>query len=287
MSWTEKYRPKRLDNLILSDENEKIIKIFLDKKFNLILTGPYGYGKTSTALFLANRLYSKENIIKINGSDNRDDNYFNTILVNICKLKNNKIIIIDEIDNLLVRNQFKLNNIIENFTNHIFIIICNDLSRIINSLLSKCYILYFNNIPNEKIISKLKYILNNENINNTDDKTLEYLVKIKDIRKIINILNITHTVYNKITIENIMKIYNEPDLLIINMINYIFENNLKESLKLLDRLHKDGCSNEQIIYYIINNDFFNNEQKEKIYKNLMFEHNSYIEIINFLLNLLN
>ena len=63
--WVEKYRPKKIDNIL--DQNEIImtLKDCLQKDQSLphmLFYGPPGTGKTTTALALCNQLYGPEYI---------------------------------------------------------------------------------------------------------------------------------------------------------------------------------------------------------------------------------
>ena len=66
--WTEKYRPKTIEECILPESIKKTFKDFLDKGEvpNLLLSGPPGCGKTlvgkATAYGLTERLKEESNI---------------------------------------------------------------------------------------------------------------------------------------------------------------------------------------------------------------------------------
>ncbi|HID20621.1 MAG TPA: AAA family ATPase [Methanophagales archaeon] len=70
--WTEKYRPKRLDEILGHDEVVRRLKGFVMEKTlpNLLLWGPKGTGKTSLVYALANELYGDdENLMRIECRD--------------------------------------------------------------------------------------------------------------------------------------------------------------------------------------------------------------------------
>jgi len=77
VSWTEKYRPKRLSQIIGNEKAIQEIKRWarlwlsgVPKKRALILYGPPGVGKTSAALALANKMGWR--VMELNASDIRN-----------------------------------------------------------------------------------------------------------------------------------------------------------------------------------------------------------------------
>jgi replication-associated recombination protein RarA len=60
--WSEKYRPKTIQDLILSDDDKKIIENFInnDEIPNLLFYGNAGTGKTSTGKILISALDAED-----------------------------------------------------------------------------------------------------------------------------------------------------------------------------------------------------------------------------------
>ena len=82
MSWNNKYRPKKLDELFLNDILFNKISNFINNKeiSNIIISGHPGTGKTSSIVLLSKLIYAKykkKAIIKLNASYNRGLNTIN------------------------------------------------------------------------------------------------------------------------------------------------------------------------------------------------------------------
>ena len=257
----EKYRPKKLEDLILPEYmHYKIMNFIKFKKMpNIIITGSPGTGKTSTVLCLAKRILNKKNkemILELNASNNRTLEFINTTVSYFCKKKinntenNYKIIILDEADNITKKTQNLLANLMEEYSdNTIFTYTCNETSKIIESIQSRCIILRYNAIQSENIEKRLKMICNKENIEYDIDglKALEFISQ-GDIRQTINNLEATYYGYNKITEDNVYKLCYQPYKQLINLIENCVKMNLPIVINLLTDLKNHGyCSNDILL----------------------------------------
>jgi len=119
--WTEKYRPNKLEDLLIDDiTKEKLRKIIDSKQMpNILITGGPGEGKTSTILLIAKQILGlnfKEALLELNASDERGIKTHNHV-INFCKKKlhfneensdayaRHKIILLDEADNMTKKGQ--------------------------------------------------------------------------------------------------------------------------------------------------------------------------------------
>ena len=197
--WTEKYRPKTIEECILPERLKKPFQEYVNQKQipNLLLAGGAGVGKTTVAKALCNEIGC--DYIVINGSDESGiDTFRNKIKGYASSMSfsgGRKVIIIDEADYLNPNStQPALRNAIEEFAgNCSFIFTCNYKNRIIEPLHSRCVVIEFNlkNGENAKMAAaffkRIKTVLQSESIE-YDDKVIAELIKkhFPDFRRIIN-----------------------------------------------------------------------------------------------------
>ena len=157
--WVEKYRPKKISECILSEDIKKTFSEFLKQKEipNLLLSGTQGTGKTTVARALCEELGA--DYIIINGSDegrqidtlrNKIKNFAST--VSLTESSAHKVVIVDEADYMNAESvQPALRNFIETFyKNCRFIFTCNYKNRIIEPLHSRCSVIDFSILSDQK-----------------------------------------------------------------------------------------------------------------------------------------
>ncbi len=197
--WTEKYRPKTLDEVVDQEHVVKRLKAFVDEKNipNLLFAGPPGTGKTTTAIALARDLYGntwKHNFLELNASDERGIDVVRGKIKDFARTKpidaDFKIIFLDEADALTQDAQQALRRTMEKYANITrFILSCNYSSKIIPPIQSRCAVFRFKPLPEEASKNLLLSIANKENIK-IDNEALKALVELAegDLRRAINIL---------------------------------------------------------------------------------------------------
>ena len=200
--WVEKYRPRKIQDCILSEDLKNTFLEFVKKKEipNLLLSGTAGTGKTTVARALCEEM--GVDYIIINGSDegrqidtlrNKIKNFASTI--SLTKEANHKVVIIDEADYMNAESvQPALRNFIETFFNNCrFIFTCNYKNKIIPALHSRCTVIDFRIINGQKVktatqlMDRLSIILKDEGVE-FDKKVLAEVIQkyYPDFRRTIN-----------------------------------------------------------------------------------------------------
>ena len=137
--WIEKYRPRKLNDIISQKESINILSNTLKtgELPHLLLYGGPGTGKTSSVLALCNQLFGpervNERVIELNASDERGINVVRHKIINFAKIANEnylcppyKIIILDEADAMTKEAQAALRKVMEETSNITrFCFICN------------------------------------------------------------------------------------------------------------------------------------------------------------------
>ena len=174
MLWTEKYRPKRIQELI-GQESFKLDAenwIELNDMPNILLYGQAGLGKTASAGILANEILKTgidSNYFELNASDDRGIDTIRNTIKDIAQQKAIgkvpfKLILLDEMDGMTSDAQRALKRIMERYADNVrSIITANDRNKIIYPLQSRCANYFFSRIDDGAIFTLCENILTLEN----------------------------------------------------------------------------------------------------------------------------
>lgn len=231
--WVEKYRPTEFENIVLEPINRKIFENIIKKQYfpNLLFYGPPGTGKTTTIINLINeyqRTHSKinkENIIHLNASDERGIDIIRNQIQQFVKSKNFfevgiKFVILDEVDYMTKNAQQALKYLMQSTNYNVrFCLICNYISKLIESLQSEFISIRFNQLPEKDIYNFINNITEKENLYLPDSviETIQKTYK-SDIRSMINFIQLnqnliewsTSIITNKIW-DNIYHLHKEHE----------------------------------------------------------------------------
>ena len=259
--WIEKYRPTKLSQIV---GNKRIITNLQSiaesgNLPNLILAGPPGTGKTTSVLALAHELLGenfKKAVIELNASDERGINVVRDKIKRFAQQKiplpegRHKIIILDEADSMTSSAQGSMRVTISDYSNTTrFVLACNDSSKIIEAIQSRCTVLRFGKLSSEDIRERIQFVLKNENAK-YDEKGLQAIIETcnGDMRYALNNIQSCIVGFGEVNEENVYKIVELPRPKEIEIIyNYCLNNKFKEAINKFGELFDEGYSCLEII----------------------------------------
>ena len=188
--WTEKYRPKTLDDVVGQKHVTERLKAYVASRNmpHLLLTGPAGTGKTTCSLALAKEMFGTEwkgNFIELNASDERGIDVVRGKIKEFARTAplgdaDFKIIFMDEADALTNDAQAALRRTMEKYSGICrFILSCNYSSKIIDPIQSRCAVFRFKPLTVDDVSGFLNMIVEKENIDITEDAVKGYNTVIK------------------------------------------------------------------------------------------------------------
>jgi replication factor C small subunit len=193
--FVEKYRPRKLEDIVLTNEERAYFESLKSKDEipNLLFAGNPGTGKTTLSKIIATDILDCQ-YLYINASDENGIDTIRSKVIGFASTKSLdvklKIVLFDECDALTLDSQKALRNVIEEYSHNTrFIFTCNYLFKIIPALQSRCQI--FNLTPPlDGVLNRVVAILKNEGIAvpDTEKPNLVELVRsgYPDMRRIIN-----------------------------------------------------------------------------------------------------
>ena len=235
--WVEKFRPKKLEDLILPETYKTDFETCIKRKeiSHLLLSGPPGSGKTCIAQILTSKYgiieNKNDNVLEVDGSskESRGITYVQDVIEQYLRIPPAKpdlykIVFIDEADQLTDASFKSLRHIMEKYSGHSrFILTCNYVSKIEDAVQSRCQPYVFKQMPVEFVNDYCKNILNSEKIS-FEEKDLKFIIDTlyPDIRRVVNTLQ-KNSLSGKLVTDKNISLSSEKTIIsnIIEIISFI------------------------------------------------------------------
>lgn len=272
-----KYRPRKFEDIVSQDNVKIILKNQLETglfKQAYLFCGGAGTGKTTSARIFANEINGgNAKPVEIDGASNNGVDNIRELIEN-CRMKaidgSYKVYIIDEVHMLSTGAFNALLKILEEPPAKVIFILCTtDPQKIPATILSRVQRFNFTRIPNELIVDRLEYIIQQENeervITNggsrdalhdehwaesegiaqifSERAALNYIASLAGggMRDAITKLDTILGYGDDITIDTVTKCLGiTPQSIMLKLIEAIKTNNIAEGLKLVDELYMGG-----------------------------------------------
>jgi len=195
--WTEKYRPRTVEEYVFTDETTKEqVESWIKEKSipHLLLHGPAGTGKTTLAKVLVNQLQIDDfDFLQVNASRDNGVDFLKTKIegfVSTMPYGDLKIVLLDEADYLTHNAQAVMRGLMETYQSQArFILTCNLVHKIIPPLKSRCCELKIAKTDINEFTARVATVLVTENVQFDLDVLDSYVrATYPDLRKCLNLL---------------------------------------------------------------------------------------------------
>ena len=245
MNWTEKYRPKTVEQIVGQDRFVDDARGWMANGDmpNVLFYGSAGTGKTTAGIILAKHFlgeHYESHCIEINASQDRKLETIRTTVADFASWKGNpevpfKIILFDELDGMHRDAQRALKRTMERATSVRFIITCNDPHDIDYPIRSRCANYAFSRVNVNDMCSMLSGICDKENVSFNYEELKVFAESLNgDMRRAINELQAS--AYSNRNLIDVSKDFISRYQEVFNLIN---KNEQQEALDiLLDEVYR-------------------------------------------------
>ncbi len=216
--WVEKYRPQRLQDIVGQEIAVQRLQAYVNQKNipHLLLAGPPGSGKTTSALALARELFGDDfrgSFLELNASDERGidvvrgkiKDFARTMALQDVPFK---IIFLDEADALTQDAQQALRRTMEQFSKTCrFILNANYSSRIIEPIQSRCAVFRFMPLTSEQSQQLAEKVAAAEKVKLEKGAGAAIATVAQgDARRVLNVLQAAAALSKNVTEDDVLKV---------------------------------------------------------------------------------
>lgn len=271
-TFISKYKPYFLDDFCLDHKLVSVLKTLLElDDLNILFIGNTNSGKTTLLYALIREYYGltktqpfpENNIMFINNLKEQGINYFRTEMKTFSQSHSNiygkkKIVVVDDIDTVNEQSQQVFRNYIDKYKNNIlFISVCTNIQKVIESIQSRIHIIRLHPPTPQQFHHIMDRIIQNENLVLLENEpTREFLITISEnsIRTLINNLEKIYILGIPISLELCKKLCSNISFQLFE--NYILclrdktdPNRLSSAINILYGIHDYGYSVIDILDY--------------------------------------
>ena len=246
-----KYRPRTFKEVVCQDNIKKVLTNQLDTgevKQAYLFCGSAGTGKTTSARIFANEVNGgKGKPIEIDGASNNGVDNIRQI-IDDCRMKSldskYKVYIIDEVHMLSIGAFNALLKVLEEPPKGVIFILCTtDPHKIPATILSRVQRFQFKRIPQNEVVKRLQYVLQQEGKITYDMEALQYIAKLADggmrdaLMKLDTVLGYT----TEITMEAVLDCLGITNYdYLFKIVSSIIKQDATTPMQLIDDLYKQG-----------------------------------------------
>ena len=246
-----KYRPRTFKDVVCQDNIKKVLTNQLhtgEVKQAYLFCGSAGTGKTTSARIFANEVNGgKGKPIEIDGASNNGVDNIRQI-IDDCRMKSldskYKVYIIDEVHMLSIGAFNALLKVLEEPPKGVIFILCTtDPHKIPATILSRVQRFQFKRIPQNEVVKRLQYVLQQEGKITYDMEALQYIAKLADggmrdaLMKLDTVLGYT----TEITMEAVLDCLGITNYdYLFKIVSSIIKQDATTPMQLIDDLYKQG-----------------------------------------------
>uniref|UniRef100_A0A0A9YK99 Replication factor C subunit 2 n=1 Tax=Lygus hesperus TaxID=30085 RepID=A0A0A9YK99_LYGHE len=172
-----------------------------------------------------------------------------------------------------------------------FALACNISSKILEPIQSRCAIVRFTRIGDEDIASRLRHVLECENVRAYDEAGIRAIVFTAqgDLRRALNNLQSTYVMARSVTAEAVFRIVDTPNpALVLQTVQSAYTGNLTSALQVLQALWAQGHTALDIVttaFQLCKSAEINDRDRVAMIRELADTHGKLLEGSNSLLQL--